>query len=191
MEMHIAEIAERIKGLREMLGITAAEMAAVTEITEQEYITLESGNSDFSFTFLMKCAQRLNVDLVVLLTGTNPTLSFYTVVRKGSGLPIDRRTGFKYNHLAYLFKNKLSEPFLVTAPYSDEEQQLPVHYSTHDGQELDFILSGTLKVDLNGHIEILHEGDSLYYDSSYPHGMIATGGNDCEFLAVVIPNIKK
>jgi transcriptional regulator with XRE-family HTH domain len=191
MEMHIAEIAERIKGLREMLSITATEMATVTGVTEQDYITLESGTSDFSFTFLMKCSQRLNVDLVVLLTGTNPKLSFYTVVRKGSGLPIDRRAGFKYNHLAYLFKNKLSEPFIVTAPYSEEEEQLPIHHSTHEGQELDLILKGSLKVDLNGHTEILHEGDSVYYDSGYPHGMIATGGSDCEFLAVVIPNIKK
>lgn len=191
MEMHIAEVAERIKGLREMIGITTEEMAAVTGITEQEYITLEIGNSDFSFTFLMKCAQKLNVDLVVLLTGANPKLSFYTVVRKGSGLLTPRRAGFKYNHLAYLFKNKLSEPFIVTAPFSEQEQQQPIHYSTHEGQELDYILTGSLKIDLNGHIEILHEGDSVYYDSAYPHGMIAIGGNDCEFLAVVIPSIKK
>jgi mannose-6-phosphate isomerase-like protein (cupin superfamily) len=190
MEKHISEIAQRIKGLREMLCITTAEMSKVTDVTEQEYITLESGSLDFPFTFLMKCSQRLNVDLVVLLTGSNPKLSFYTVVRKDSGLPINRRAGFKYNHLAYLFKNKLSEPFVVTAPYSEQEQQMPIHHSTHDGQEFDFILKGSLKVDLDGHTEILHEGDSLYYDSSYPHGMIATGG-DCEFLAVVIPSIKK
>lgn len=33
---------------------------------------------------------------------------------------------------------------------------------------------------------MLSEGDSIYYDSGHRHGMIATGGKDCEFIAVVI-----
>ena len=37
------------------------------------------------------------------------------------------------------------------------------------------------------HIEVLHEGDSIYYDSSKPHGMIAVDGADCLFCAVVLP----
>ncbi len=37
------------------------------------------------------------------------------------------------------------------------------------------------------HTEILNEGDSMYYDSGTPHGMIAVDGEDCEFLAVVLP----
>lgn len=57
------------------------------------------------------------MDIVELLTGSNPTLSFYTIVRKGEELPIERRKGFDYKHLAYLLKDKMIEPFLVTVPY--------------------------------------------------------------------------
>lgn len=57
-----------------------------------------------------------------LLTGSNPTLSFYTIVRKGEELPIERCKGFDYKHLAYLLKDKMIEPFLVTVPYRPEEQ---------------------------------------------------------------------
>ena len=37
------------------------------------------------------------------------------------------------------------------------------------------------------HVEVLNEGDSIYYDRSTPHGMIAVDGADCTFLAVVLP----
>lgn len=186
MEMQIIEIAERIRGLREMLEIPVQEMATVTGCTPEEYEALENGTTDLPFTFLLKCSERFGIDIIELISGENPRLSFYTVVRKGGGLPIERRRGFKYQHLAYLFKGKLVEPFFVTAPYSDEEQGKPIAYSSHDGQEMDFILKGSLKVSFDGHVEILNEGDTIYYDSGHPHGMVSIGGKDCEFLAVVV-----
>jgi mannose-6-phosphate isomerase-like protein (cupin superfamily) len=186
METLISEIAQRIKCLRELLELGEDEMAGVTGVTVEEYRDFENGKNDFPFTFLMKCAQKFNIDIIELMTGENPRLSFYTIVRAGQGLPIERRSGFKYRHLAYHIKNKLSEPFLVTAPYSEEEQNKPIKYSVHEGQEFDFILTGSLKVDLDGHIEVLNEGDSIYYDSGHRHGMIAVGGADCDFLAIVL-----
>ena len=118
--------------------------------------------------------------MVELVTGENPRLSFYSIVRKDEGLPIKRRAGFNYQHLAYLFKNKTCEPFLVTAPYSESEQDQPIHLSYHKGQEFDYILEG----EFEGRswkitCEILHAGDAIYYDSGRGHGMIATGGKEC------------
>jgi len=187
------EIAQRIKGLREILELTPQQMAQYTDVTLEEYLEYESGNQDFGFTFLYECAKVFGVDIVELLTGERPKLSHYTIVRSGKGLPIRRREGFTYEHLAYRIKNKLAEPFLVTAPYSAEEQDKPIMLSRHKGQEFDFVLKGSLKMQLQDHVEVLGEGDSIFYDSGYPHGMIATGGSDCVFLAVVIknPNGKK
>ena len=50
----IAEIAARIRGLRELMDITPAEMAEKTDVSLDEYEKLESGESDFSFTFIYK-----------------------------------------------------------------------------------------------------------------------------------------
>jgi quercetin dioxygenase-like cupin family protein len=47
-------------------------------------------------------------------------------------------------------------------------------------------MKGTLKVQLDDHVEVLSEGDSIFYDSGHGHGMIATGGADCTFLAFVM-----
>ena len=186
MNTQIKEIAERIKALREIMEFTPSEMAAVTEMTEAEYTDYENGNRDFSFTFLYSCAQKFGVDITELITGRNPHLSFYTVTRQGEGLPINRRKGFKYQHIAPNFKGRKVEPFLVTAPYIPEEQNAPIKLNSHEGQEIDYILSGSLKCNMDGHVEILHPGDSIYYDSGHNHGMIATDGEPCEFLAFVI-----
>jgi len=186
VENKIKEIADRIRGLRELLEISVEEMAEITGVSISEYNALESGNMDFSFTFVYKCAQKFGVDIVEILKGTSPTLSFYSIVRKGEGLPITRREGFAYQHLAPFFKGKSAEPFLVKATYSEKEQNEDIKLSYHEGQEIDIILKGSLKIRLEEHIEVLNEGDAVYYDSGHGHGMIATNGEDCEFLAIVL-----
>ncbi len=186
MEYRIKEIAERIHALREILDIPVETMAEATGTTPEEYRQMEAGETDFSFTFLYHVADTLGVDLTEIVTGVAPRLSFYTVVRKNQGLPIQRREGFSYLHMAHLFKNRLSEPFIVTAPYREEDQNKPIRLSVHEGQEFDLILKGSLKVVMENHVEVLHEGDAIYYDSGHGHGMIATGGEDCVFLAVVM-----
>ena len=187
MDTRLTEIAERIKVLREICDFTVEEMAEAASISVEEYLQYESGTKDFSVTFLSNCAKKFGVDIIELMTGENPHLTEFTVVRKGNGLASKRRAGFKYDHLAFNFKNKIAEPFLVEAPYSEEEQNEPIHLSSHEGQDFDYILSGSLKVDINGHFQVLNAGDAIYYDSSKPHGMIAVNGEKCVFLAFVMP----
>lgn len=186
MDTKVLEIAQRIKGLREILEISAEDMAAATDTSPEEYASLESGEQDFSFTFLHKCAEKFGVDIIELLTGENPHLSFFTVTRKGEGISLNRRSGFRYHHMAHNLKNKLCEPFVVTALYDEEAQNKPIPLSTHEGQEFDYVLNGTLKVRVENHTVVLREGDSIMYDSSHSHGMIAVDGDDCNFIAVVI-----
>lgn len=181
-----SEIAERLKGLREMEEISVEEMAEVAGVAVEDYLGYESGERDFSFTLLYKCATKLGVDFTEIVTGRSPTLSGYSVVRAGTGMPIRRRQGFEYLHVAERIKGRTAEPFVVTAPYLAEQQDKPIALSTHVGQEMDFILEGSLKVEINGKTEILNAGDNVYYDSGLPHGMIAVGGTPCKFLAIVM-----
>lgn len=182
----IPEIAERICALRELCGYTQEEMAEATGVTAEDYARLESGTEDFGFTFLYKCAEKLGVDIVEIITGSNPKLSGFSVVRSGQGLPIKRRAGFTYYHLAPTFKDKISEPFLVFAPYIAEEQDAPILLSRHEGQEMDYIISGTLRFSHDGRVVDVGPGDTLYYDSGKGHGMIATSREGCTFLAIVM-----
>ena len=185
-EPDIKEVVNRIRSLREDCDISLEEMAEATGRSVEEYTLQESGEHDLTFTFLYKCAQALGVDVIELLTGEAPHLTGYQVTRAGEGLVIKRRAGFEYLHQAPFFKNKQAEPFVVTAPFIEEEQDAPIHLSYHEGQELDYIISGKLLFAYEDHTEVLEQGDFVYYNSSKGHGMIATGGEPCVFLAVVL-----
>ena len=182
----LSEIATRIKELREIIGFSVKEMAEKTDVSVEQYNVYESGTVDIPFSFIHKCASAFGVSMTVLLEGRTAKLSTYTVTRKGQGQETAKEEGINISNLAPKFKNKLAEPYYVTYEYSASSQNKPIHLTTHSGQEFDLILSGKLKVQVGEHVEVLEEGDSIYYNSSTPHGMIAVDGKDCTFVAVVM-----
>ena len=186
MDYSLKEVAGRIKDLREAKGYTAIELAKLTGVSAEDYELLEKGETDFSFTFIYKCAKACGVEVVDLLEGRSTTLTSFAITRKGEGLKILKKQGAVYNNLAPKFKDKLAEPFLVKFPYVPEEQNAPLKLSSHNGQEFDVIVKGSLKVQIGNHIDILNEGDSIFYNSIIPHGMIAVSEGGCEFHAVVL-----
>ena len=182
----LLEIAERISDMREIMGYSEAEMAEKTEVSLALYKAYESGEVDLPFTFIHKCALAFGIDITDLLEGHSSTLTSYTVTRKGMGQKTAKEAGIDIMNMAPKFKNKLAEPYWVRYEYSDELQHQPIHLTKHSGQEFDLVLSGALLVQVGSNKEVLHEGDSIYYNSSTPHGMIAVEGKDCVFCAMVM-----
>ena len=176
-------IAMRIRDLRDITGLSTQEMADKTAITLAEYEAYESGTRDFSFSHLFNIAEALGVDISDLLTGESPKLHGYVITRDGQGLQFQRRQQYEYHHLAYNFRDKLSEPFIVTVRQDEPDVAKQAH--SHEGQEFDYVLEGTLKIELGGNELYLKPGDSVYYDSALPHAMYAIEG-DCRFIAVVV-----
>ena len=187
-DMRLYEIASRIREMREIMGISRESMAKLTDVTPEVYSVYESGGADIPFSFIHKCAIVLGVELTELLEGGGGArLSSYTVTRHGKGQQTARETGIEIDNLAPNFKNKIAQPYWVRYEYSEELQNAPIHLTKHDGQEFDLVISGSLLVQVGDNKELLNEGDSIYYNSSTPHGMIAVGGRDCVFCAVVLP----
>ncbi len=183
----LSEVAARIKGTREIMGWSEAKMAKKTEVDKDLYIAYESGEQDLPFTFIHKCALAFGIEITELLEGQGAHLSSFTVTRAGEGRETAKEDGITIKNLAHEFKHKIAEPYWVKYEYSHELQDKPIHLTKHSGQEFDIIIKGSLKVQVGSNTAVLHEGDSIYYNSSTPHGMIAVDGEDCTFLAVVLP----
>ncbi len=183
----LMEIASRIKEMREIMGWSIADMAQKTEVSQEQYSLFESGGADIPFTFIHKCALVFDVELTELIEGRSAKLSSYTVTRKGKGQETAKEDGINIMNLAPKFRDKIAQPYWVRYEYNPAQQNKPIHLTKHSGQEFDLVLSGSLKVQIGEHTEVLHEGDSIYYNSSTPHGMIAVDGKECVFCAVVLP----
>ncbi|MCF0113809.1 MAG: AMP-binding protein, partial [Erysipelotrichaceae bacterium] len=182
----LLEVAERIHELREISGYSVQEMAQKTDTSEEEYLAFESGKEDLPFSFIHKCALTFKVEITDLMTGSSSTLRSYEVTRgKGTTLTSNQE-GKEIWGLAAKFSGKFANPYYVKYSYSAEEENAPLPLVTHQGQEFNLVLKGQLKVQVGEHSEILNAGDSIFFKSSSPHGEMAVGGQDCEFLSIVM-----
>ena len=186
LDYKIQEMAARIRELREIVGYTPAVMAEKTGVSVEEYNRCETGKSDLNFAFIYRCASALNVNVTDIIEGYSPKLKSFTVTRRGQGQQIAQAHGMTYYNLAYAFQNRIAEPLYVRSVYDPAAQQQDIELTSHDGQELDLVLEGQLMVQIGEHREVLGPGDSIYFDSETPHGMIAVGGQDCVFYAIVL-----
>ena len=186
----LMEIARRIRELREILGFSIENIAVMTEIPASQYSLYESGTVDLPFTFLHKCAKVLGVEITELLEGHSAKLSGYTVTRRGNGLVTASEDGITIQDMAPMFRQKLATPYWVTYQYSEDLQDEPIHTTTHDGQEFNLVIKGSVRIKVGEHEEVLNEGDSIFYKSSTPHGMIAINGEDAVFLSMIMASDK-
>jgi len=182
MDERLKLIAERLKALREIMDVTAADMAAAVGMDEASYLEYETGKNDFSFSFLYSAAGRLGVDIVDLMTGETPRLSVCSFIKSGEGLKMERRKEYKYEHLAPIFKNKKMEPFLVTVEPKDVDARS--HMNAHEGHEFDYVLEGSMTLFIDNQSLKMEPGDAAYYNAKHKHAMQAEGG-PCRFLAII------
>lgn len=176
-------MAMRLRGLREDLDMSVNEVAERCGITPEELNLYESGESDIPMNFLCNAANVLGVEPLELFAGDTPYMSSYWLVRKGKGPVIERQKAYKYQALAMGFKHAKASPFIVTVEPKMEDE---MHLNTHDGQEFNLVLKGTLLLSIGGKELVLNPGDSIYFDSTQPHGMKALNGEPARFLAIII-----
>ena len=184
MNDEILLIAERIRGLREISGISTAKLAQELGVSEDVLLQYESGAIDIPVGFLYKVAHKFCIELTAILTGQNPRLHVYCVVRKGTGLQVERRKQYQYESLAANFINKKAEPFIVKIEPTGET--VPMEFNSHPGQEFNYVIEGTMKIIIDTHELVLNAGDSIYYDSSYKHAMKALHQTTVKMLAIVL-----
>lgn len=183
MDEQIKQIAERLRGLRDVLELTAEDIARDCDISAEEYRLAETGDYDISVSMLQKIARHYGIALDALMFGEEPKMSSYFLTRAGKGTSIERTKAYKYQSLAAGFMNRTADPFIVTV---EAKPDVPIHYNSHNGQEFNLVLEGRMLISIDGKDLILNEGDSLYFNSKLPHGMKALDGKTVRFLAIIM-----
>jgi len=186
MTKTIREIGERLRDLREIFGYSPVQVARQLKVDPQVYDGYENGEFDIPIGFLYEAAHLYHVELTALLTGGEPKLNRYALSRGNGGIQVDRNDDYHYRSLAFNFTGKIIEPLYVVI--GEESSDAPIVQNSHPGQEWDYVLSGTLRLQIENQVLELHPGDSIYFDSSIMHGMKAVGG-DVAFLAIILENV--
>lgn len=184
MSDNIKQISERLRGLREVLELSPQEVSSSCNIPLDEYIKMESGDSDISVGALQKIARKYDITLDVLMFGEEPKMHSYFLTREGTGISVERTKAYKYQSLASGFEKRMIDPFIVTVEPKPDDT--PIFFNSHEGQEFNYVLEGKMLLQIDGKKLILNEGDSIYFDSSRPHGMKALNNTQVKFLAIIM-----
>ena len=165
----VTAIAVRLKELREISGLSVEELAAQLHLELEKYQEYESGKVDIPVSILYTVSNFFGVELTALLTGADPKLHDFSLVRKDKGIFVKRRKNYNYQNLAYNFANKQMETFLVTIEPDKANKSLA--FNSHHGQEFDYMLEGSMRLVIDGKELVLNAGDSIYYNAELPHAM--------------------
>ena len=122
MDDQIKQIAERLRGLRDVLELTAEDIARDCEISAEEYRLAETGDYDISVSMLQKIARKYGIALDALMFGEEPKMSSYFLTRAGKGTSIERTKAYKYQSLAAGFMKRKADPFYVNVATKPDKQ---------------------------------------------------------------------
>lgn len=181
------KIGERIRALRKAKGLSLAELAEQSGIAEATLYSIEGHLVSPPLGNLVSLARVFEVSMGDFFSDNGDSSS--CIVRKGDRKTVSRFNstdgkggGYSYESLGHHKKNRHMEPFLVTLSPSDSAQAEP---NQHIGEEILFVLEGTVEVKLLDKTEILYPGDSIYYDSTMPHIVSCHGKEPATMLAVI------
>ena len=184
MEDQLKQIGERLHGLRDVLDIPAEEVAEVIGIDVDKYLRIEQGEADITISNLMKIAHKYGVSAEELMFAEAAHMKSYFVVRKGQGMSVERTKAYKYQSLVSGFVDHKADVFIVTVEPKPGVRS--IYKNSHAGQEFNLVLEGAMELYIGGKTIVLEEGDSIYFDSSQPHGMLAIGHKAVKFLAFTV-----
>jgi transcriptional regulator with XRE-family HTH domain len=179
-DKQLTQIPGRIKEFREILEISAIDMAGDIGISFETYEKYESGEMDIPISVLYKISNRLGTDTTVLLTGEDPRMETAGVCRAGKGIQVERYPGYDYASLAYNFKGRTMEPLLVTLDPNKE----PAPLVSHSGQEFNYVVAGQVRVTVGKRDYDLSAGDSIYFDARLPHAQSALAALS-QFITII------
>ena len=176
----------KIATVRDSLGISVEELAERSGCEAALIRRIEAGELSPSLAPLIKIARALGVRLGTLLddaAGLGPVVTRHDQAEGSSRLrSLETGTGagtLDFFSLAPGKSTRHMEPFLVTVHPGGGAP------STHEGEELLYVLEGRIEVAYGKDVHALGPGDSIYYDSIVPHRVSAAGGADARLLAVV------
>ena len=177
-------IGAKIRSLRLKKKMGLVELGKHTGLSPALLSKIERDRLFPTLPTLLRIALVFSVDLAFFFAGAREK-PVAAVVRKGDRVRLPERDGsdsaFRFESLDYpVSERKFNSYYADFLPVS--RAALRLH--THPGVELIYILQGTLSVHIGADEHTLEPGDSMYFDSSVPHGYRRSGGRVCSAIVV-------
>ena len=175
------KIGTNLRAVMEAREVSAQSVREALGWDEETFSRVLSDRLSPGISELLRLATFLGVGISRLLGGEEQAGKRVIKTGRDKRVGVDRKDFLHYESLAHAFAGRHLEPFVVDI-YSGSQCELDV--SRHSGEEFLFVLSGELKVSVDGEEYRLEEGDSLYFDSVLPHSLTSLSEH-CRLVAVI------
>ncbi len=161
------EIGKRIKKIRLSKKFTLQDVANKTGLSSGYLSKLEKSKKSPPISTLISIAAAFDVTVSVLLGEISEDESILLVKKNQRVLIAGPGSdfGYSYESLAYAFKGRLMEPYVLRVPKEVDRS----HYFQHEGQEMLYVIRGSMLFHYGEKEYNLEAGDTIYFDSSVPH----------------------
>ncbi len=183
------DIGSQVRKLRNKRSLTLQELSELTGLSKPNLSQIENNIVTPPISTLLKISGALGVQIGHFFKKATPG-SNVVVVRKEDRYGVAKgqhisHIGYQYEPLAYPKVEKSMEPFIV---HMEERAADDIVYNNHRGEEFLLVMDGQLEFICGETNVILQEGDSLYFDSSIPHGYRGIGGTAKTLVVIYKPN---
>ncbi len=183
MKPATSPLGARIRTLRLERGLSLADLARATGVSEATMSRIETGASEVSAPHLYGLAQHLSADISSFFSegiAISPGARSHTPAGGGETYASPRLQAQVLN--GDLLHKRMT-PFLNRTCARTVEQAGGL--AAHAGEEWLYVLRGPLMLHSASHAPLrLATGDSLYFDASTPHVYLADTEEGAEFLVL-------
>ena len=172
--MEYKTIYRKIRELRQKRNTTIQELSGKTGLTPGYLSKIENSEKPPPIPTLTKIAYALNVHISYFFEENGNGDNGLSIVRKNERKEIIgdyTSLGYRYEAVIKKRTDGTIKPLVMTLPSSVDADSIPFNY--HDGEEMIYVLSGTLNFHYGDEIHAVEEGDCLCFDSSIPHKAVA------------------
>lgn len=177
----------KIRQLRQERRLTLQELADLTGLSKPLLSQIENDQVTPPLATLLKIAKGLKVGIHFFFEDEGDRRKLVLV--RGEQVVTSRRRpksdapqGYRYRSLAPGIRHKQMEPFLVEFDLTEWDDSC---FYSHEGEEFLYIVAGELEFHFGREIMRLQPGDSIFYDSSEPHGYVTVGEQPARAVAVL------
>jgi len=183
-------VGEKIKKIRQQMGISAKVLANRAGISSGMLSQLENGSTQGSVETLRKIAKVLDTTIASLFSEESE------IPHSGaheSQLVVRKEARKKISFPDPLYKCELLVPDLQGAvecvlvelePQRITDELLP---HTRGGEEIDLVISGTISVQLGEKSYLLEEGDTIRFNPKTPHKIENKSDLRASYISIITP----
>lgn len=170
MSHALDQVGARLRAARHARGWTLEELATPAGVSASTLSRLESGKRQASLELLLPLTRRLGIRIDDLLPAETRDPRVHR--------PIERRDGMVIAPLT--LEDSPMQALKIVYPPADAAPAARIH----EGYEWLYVLSGRVRLALDGSEHTLGAGEAAEFDTRLPHSISATADGPAEVLSI-------